>query len=54
MFIIEPVDLSSFKSVKDFVKRLSRRITSLHVVQLAGGIATFSCSKTDDGHQVSL
>jgi NAD(P)-dependent dehydrogenase (short-subunit alcohol dehydrogenase family) len=54
IFIIEPLDLASFESVKSFAERVNKRLPALHVVQLAGGVAAWSYAKTTDGHEMSL
>lgn len=54
IFIIEPVDLGSYSSIKAFAERVNSRVPFLHVLQLAGGIAPWYYTKTDDGHETSV
>ncbi|CAH0054730.1 unnamed protein product [Clonostachys solani] len=54
IFIIEPVDLASFESVKRFAENVSQRVPALHVVQLAGGVSPWKYAKTPDGHEASV
>jgi len=54
IFIIETVDLSNFASVVNFANRIIKRVPSLHVVQLAAGVATVSYAQSPEGYEMAL
>ncbi|KAH7320719.1 hypothetical protein B0I35DRAFT_450444 [Stachybotrys elegans] len=53
IFIIEPVELASFASVKAFCHRVKTRVPGLHVVVLAAGMVALEYDHSPEGHETS-
>ncbi|KAI2471895.1 hypothetical protein F4781DRAFT_428899 [Annulohypoxylon bovei var. microspora] len=50
----EILDLATFASVIDFVKRVKERVPLLHVIQHAGGVAPWTYAKSPDNYEMAL
>jgi NAD(P)-dependent dehydrogenase (short-subunit alcohol dehydrogenase family) len=50
IFIIQTLDLGNFESIQDFAARVVTSVSDLHIVQLAGGVASMEYALSPQGY----
>jgi NAD(P)-dependent dehydrogenase (short-subunit alcohol dehydrogenase family) len=54
IFIIQTLDLANFDSIQEFATRVDASVPDLHILQLAGGVASMEYAASPLGYAVDL